>query len=150
MYVFMCMYVSRLLRLIELPSLDGVLSQDVVDGHNIAHNVSSLARKVGEACSSAAQTCLTTLAGGGARGEGSTFSSSASGGSTLLINRPHLLPPPPLAPASHVTRRRSSHLTRSFHSQFQNHFGHRERPRRGQGWFPFRPLCDLVEMRVIS
>lgn len=34
----------RLLRLVELPSLDGVLTHDAVDGKHIVHNVTLVAR----------------------------------------------------------------------------------------------------------
>lgn len=54
----------RLLHLIELPSLDGVLTQHNVDGHSIARNVSrvvGVACRMGGACSSAAQSCLAAI-----------------------------------------------------------------------------------------
>lgn len=121
--------VCRLLRLIELPSLDRVLSQQAVDGRHIAHNVSLLGhREEGGACSSAAaavttaQTGLTSLTD--PQATASTSGHASGSGSTPLIprTRPLLPPPPPLAPASHVTRRRqsSSHQALSLHTRFQN------------------------------
>ena len=97
----------RLLLLIELPSLDGVLTHDAVDGRHIALNVARVVggacSAVGGACSSAAQTCL-----------------AAVSGSSHYQPR---LPPPPPAPASHVTRRRSSGRLRSpFHTHHHHHW----------------------------
>lgn len=110
---------SRILRLVDLPSLDGVLTHDAVDGRSIAFNVSSLARMVGGACASAAQSCLAAVA-------------------SLPAVPPPPLPPPPLVPASHVTRRRSR--SRSRHRS-ASPFGtsllqHRNRQRSADGDFP--------------
>lgn len=42
----MCPCLSRLLRLVDLPTLDGVLSHDAVDGKHIVRNIKPLARLV--------------------------------------------------------------------------------------------------------
>lgn len=93
--LFLTRFSIRLLLLIELPSLDGVLTHDAVDGKHIVHNVGSVARLVGRACSSAAQTCLAAAV--------------SAGPSTSSKPRPQT-PGRALAPASHVTRRRSLHM----------------------------------------
>lgn len=90
--MFVC---CRLLVLIELPSLDGVLTQQSVSGHTIASNISRIigvACKVGVACSTVAQTCLAALESVGVV---SRHDNSEAAG--------------PLPPAAYVDRRRSGH-----------------------------------------
>ncbi len=89
--------IYRLLSLVDLPSLDGVLNEDSLDGGHILHNVTSMARAVGGACSSAAQRCLMAVGGAGGRG-------------------PSLAPP-----ASHVTRQHPSHLFGTFSTRLHEH-----------------------------
>ena len=62
--VFSPITFHRLLLLVDLPTLEGVLTQQSVSGRVIAGNVSRLvgvACKVGGICSSVAQTCLAAL-----------------------------------------------------------------------------------------